>query len=53
MAGGKLVYWLPKTPEYCAEDLPTHPGLRLLFKLRGTINHENESAHDYNDLSIG
>lgn len=29
--GGKLVYWLPTTPEYTPEDVPTHPGLRLLF----------------------
>lgn len=31
VVGGKLVYWLPTTPEYCEMDLPTHPGLRLLF----------------------
>lgn len=29
--GGKLVYWLPTTPEYTPDDVPTHPGLRLLF----------------------
>lgn len=31
VVGGKLVYWLPTTPEYCEEDLPTHPALSLLF----------------------
>lgn len=29
--GGKLVYWLPTTPEYTVEDVPSHPGLRLLY----------------------
>lgn len=27
---GRLVYWLPTTPEYTPDDVPTHPGLRLL-----------------------
>lgn len=31
VVGGKLVYWLPTTPEYCEEDVPTHPALQLLF----------------------
>lgn len=31
VVGGKLVYWLPTTPEYREEDVPTHPGLKLLF----------------------
>lgn len=28
--GGRLVYWLPTTPEYKPEDVPTHPALELL-----------------------
>lgn len=27
---GRLVYWLPTTPEYTHEDLPTHPMLELV-----------------------
>lgn len=27
---GRLVYWLPTTPEYREEDVPTHPFLELL-----------------------
>lgn len=29
--GGKLVYWLPTTQDYSPDDIPTHPGMRLLF----------------------
>lgn len=28
--GGRLVYWLPTTPEYCDSDLPTNPMLQLV-----------------------
>ncbi len=28
--GGRLVYWLPTTPEYKDSDLPTHPLLKLV-----------------------
>ncbi len=28
--GGRLVYWLPTTPEYCDDDVPRHPMLELV-----------------------
>lgn len=28
--GGRLVYWLPTTPDYCDEDLPRHRDYRLV-----------------------
>lgn len=28
--GGRIVYWLPTTPDYSDNDLPTHPALQIL-----------------------
>lgn len=30
VVGGRLVYWLPTTPDYTPEDVPQHPALQLV-----------------------
>lgn len=35
--GGRLVYWLPTTPEYDDADVPSHPALELLSNCEQVI----------------
>ncbi|MEW5314331.1 MAG: hypothetical protein WDW38_005839 [Sanguina aurantia] len=37
--GGRLIYWLPVTPDsYCTDDIPQHPALTLLYNSEQKLN---------------
>jgi tRNA (guanine10-N2)-methyltransferase len=60
--GGRLVYWLPTTWEYCDDDLPRHPFLRTICNCeqvmtmrmsRRLITMRRMSSDDLKNVSNG